>query len=260
MPLVRSSWFVKGSLFLLLAAVPHVSSIATGPRRVTPKAPPPPDTSAARLIGAVELLKGALGGTYDCAADKKKGVMGAVDWLLAVRPSYATRSFVELALSGDWRLEETSSKPADEAAAAARDLEIVDVVQSVELGRGRGSLVNAIAWRRPAAGDSGVFRASCDVEMTASVNRLDTFTLSFLTPTKHSLHPRGKLASDAVEVVAAIAHLAPFEVFDPEGTMPDLEFVDPELRIMGVALGSKRGSNSLHVFRRLDEGGFLDDE
>ena len=42
--------------------------------------------------------------------------------------------------------------------------------------------------------------------------------------------------------------------------MLDLEFVDPELRIMGVALGSKRGSNSLHVFRRLDEGGFLDDE
>ena len=83
---------------------------------------------------------------------------------------------------------------------------------------------------------------------------------SFLTPTKHSLHPRGKLASDAVEVVDAIAHLAPFEVFDPEGTMLDLEFVDPELRIMGVALGSKRGSNSLHVFRRLDEGGFLDDE
>ena len=40
MPLVRCSWFVKGSLFLLLAAVPHVSSIATGPRRVTPKAPP----------------------------------------------------------------------------------------------------------------------------------------------------------------------------------------------------------------------------
>ena len=113
--MIRRSWAMKRCILLLTTLMPHVSSIATGPRRVTPKAPPPPDTSAARLIGAVELLKGALGGTYDCAADKKKGVMGAVDWLLAVRPSYATRSFVELALSGDWRLEETSSKQRLEA-------------------------------------------------------------------------------------------------------------------------------------------------
>ena len=37
---------------------------------------------------------------------------------------------------------------------------------------------------------------------------------------------------------------------DPSGTRTDLEYVDPELRLVGVAPGSARGANHVHVWSR----------
>lgn len=189
----------------------------------------------------------------DRSPSRKSVVIDATDALLGANTcNYETSQFVEFALNGEWVLEESSSRRDQEALrqlGVDRDLEVGAICQTITAESGRGKLTNKIHWKRPLAGDAGYLLACCDLEMTVSVNRLSTWTLSF-GETKHSIHPDKKLTTDVVEIVDSVARLAPFELFDPHGTMLDLEYVDPELRVMGVALASKRGGNNLHVFSR----------
>ena len=238
-------------LVFLAGQVASVASIATSSRVSGTPTSPGLSPSPARVLAARELLIGTLAAKYESVAARKKSVTEAVDWLLGSHTAaYETRGFVEAALRGEWALEESSGRRGSEAESLERDLVVESITQTLDLGRGRDSLVNTISWRRPLTGETGTFRSACDVEMNASEGRLATWTLSFPRPTKHSIHPKAKLVSDVVDVVDSIARVAPFELFDPHGTLLDLEFVDPDLRVMGVARGSSRGTNNLHVYRR----------
>ena len=138
---------------------------------------------------------------------------------------------------------------------AARDVVIDEVTQHLEF---KGDVVNVrheFRWRRPGCGDSGVLEATCQGTLVQSTTRLRTWTLVCGSAVRHSLRPDGKLTSDAADVVDAVARLAPLELFDPSGTRVDLEYVDPELRLVGVAPGSARGANHVHVFSRDEPGG-----
>ena len=117
---------------------------------------------------------------------------------------------------------------------------------------GAATLTNAFDWVS-GCGKTGVLEATCAVELAASATRTNGWTLSF-GETVHALKPDGKMppGADVPALVDAIARLAPFELFDPHGTHLDLAYADPELRIMGVGLGSKRGANNLHLLSRLD--------
>ena len=217
-------------LVFLAGQVASVASIATSSRVSGTPTSPGLSPSPARVLAARELLIGTLAAKYESVAARKKSVTEAVDWLLGSHTAaYETRGFVEAALRGEWALEESSGRRGSEAESLERDLVVESITQTLDLGRGRDSLVNTISWRRPLTGETGTFRSACDVEM---------------------IHPKAKLVSDVVDVVDSIARVAPFEFFDPHGTLLDLEFVDPDLRVMGVARGSSRGTNNLHVYRR----------
>ena len=190
------------------------------------------------------------------ALDSERDVAAAVDRLLGVNQcDYATRAFVEFSLAGAWRLREcVSTKPSREptklaALSLERDLVVDEVTQSLEFA---GELVNVrheFSWRRPRNGDAGILKATSQATLVESTTRLRTWTLE-CSDVKHSLHPEGKLTSDAADVVDAVARLAPLELFDASGTRTDLEYVDPELRLVGVAPGSARGANHVHVWSR----------
>ena len=190
------------------------------------------------------------------ALDTNRDVAPAVDRLLGVHQcNYETRAFVEFSLAGAWRLREcVSTKPSREptklaALSLERDLVVDEVTQHLAF---EGELVNVrheFAWRRPRNGDKGVLLATSQGTLVESTTRLRTWTLE-CSDVKHSLHPEGKLTSDAADVVDAVARLAPLELFDPSGTRTDLEYVDPELRLVGVAPGSARGANHVHVWSR----------
>ena len=190
------------------------------------------------------------------ALDSKRDVAAAVDRLLGANTAdYATRSFVEFSLAGAWRLREcVSTKPSREptklaALSLERDLVVDEVTQHLAFD---GDVVNVrheFAWRRPRNGDKGLLKATSQARLVESTTRLRTWTLE-CSDVKHSLHPDGKLTSDAADVVDAVARLAPLELFDASGTRTDLEYVDPELRLVGVAPGSARGANHVHVWSR----------
>ena len=190
------------------------------------------------------------------ALDTNRDVAPAVDRLLGVHQcNYETRAFVEFSLAGAWRLREcVSTKPSREptklaALSLERDVVVDEVTQHLAF---EGELVNVrheFAWRRPRNGDKGVLKATSQASLVESTTRLRTWTLE-CSDVKHSLHPEGKLTSDAADVVDAVARLAPLELFDPSGTRTDLEYVDPELRLVGVAPGSARGANHVHVWSR----------
>ena len=190
------------------------------------------------------------------ALDANREVAAAVDRLLGANTAdYATRSFVEFSLAGAWRLREcVSTKPSREptklaALSLERDLVVDEVTQHLAFD---GDVVNVrheFSWRRPRNGDAGILKATCQGKLVESSTRLRTWTLE-CGAVKHSLHPEGKLTSDAADVVDAVARLAPLELFDPSGTRTDLEYVDPELRLVGVAPGSARGANHVHVWSR----------
>jgi hypothetical protein len=190
------------------------------------------------------------------ALDSERDVAAAVDRLLGVNQcDYATRAFVEFSLAGAWRLREcVSTKPSREptklaALSLERDLVVDEVTQHLTF---EGELVNVrheFSWRRPRNGDKGVLKATSQGNLVESTTRLRTWTLE-CSDVKHSLHPEGKLTSDAADVVDAVARLAPLELFDASGTRTDLEYVDPELRLVGVAPGSARGANHVHVWSR----------
>ena len=190
------------------------------------------------------------------ALDANREVAAAVDRLLGANTAdYATRSFVEFSLAGAWRLREcVSTKPSREptklaALSLERDLVVDEVTQHLAFD---GDVVNVrheFAWRRPRNGDKGILKATCPGTLVESTTRLRTWTLE-CGAVKHSLHPEGKLTSDAADVVDAVARLAPLELFDASGTRTDLEYVDPELRLVGVAPGSARGANHVHVWSR----------
>lgn len=190
------------------------------------------------------------------ALDSERDVAAAVDRLLGANTAdYATRSFVEFSLAGAWRLREcVSTKPSREptklaALSLERDLVVDEVTQHLAF---EGELVNVrheFAWRRPRNGDQGVLKATCPGTLVESSTRLRTWTLE-CGAVKHSLHPDRKLTSDASDIVDAVARIVPLELFDPSGTRTDLEYVDPELRLVGVAPGSARGANHVHVWSR----------
>ena len=190
------------------------------------------------------------------ALDTNRDVAPAVDRLLGVHQcNYETRAFVEFSLAGAWRLREcVSTKPSREptklaALSLERDLVVDEVTQHLAFD---GDVVNVrheFAWRRPRNGDKGVLKATSQASLVESTTRLRTWTLE-CSDVKHSLHPEGKLTSDAADVVDAVARLAPLELFDASGTRTDLEYVDPELRLVGVAPGSARGANHVHVWSR----------
>lgn len=136
------------------------------------------------------------------------------------------------------------------ALSVARDLVLEEITQHLEF---KGDVVHVrheFRWRRPGCGDAGVLEATCQGTLVKSTTRLRTWTLECGRAVRHSLRPDGKLTSDAADVVDAVARLAPLELFDPSGTRVDLEYVDPELRLAGVAPGSVRGANHVHVFSR----------
>ena len=218
---------------------------------VAPPSPPAVPAAAAPAISvndARQQLWTALNTNRDVAA--------AVDRLLGVHQcNYETRAFVEFSLAGAWRLREcVSTKPSREptklaALSLERDLVVDEVTQHLAFD---GDVVNVrheFAWRRPRNGDKGVLKARSQATLVESSTRLRTWTLE-CGAVKHSLHPEGKLTSDAADVVDAVARLAPLELFDPSGTRTDLEYVDPELRLVGVAPGSARGANHVHVWSR----------
>ena len=190
------------------------------------------------------------------ALDTNRDVAPAVDRLLGVHQcNYETRAFVEFSLAGAWRLREcVSTKPSREptklaALSLERDLVVDEVTQHLAFD---GDVVNVrheFSWRRPRNGDAGILKATSQATLVESTTRLRTWTLE-CSDVKHSLHPEGKLTSDAADVVDAVARLAPLELFDPSGTRTDLEYVDPELRLVGVAPGSARGANHVHVWSR----------
>ena len=190
------------------------------------------------------------------ALDTNRDVAPAVDRLLGVHQcNYETRAFVEFSLAGAWRLREcVSTKPSREptklaALSLERDVVVDEITQSLEFAGDAVNVRHEFSWRRPRNGDKGVLRATSQATLVESTTRLRTWTLE-CSDVKHSLHPEGKLTSDAADVVDAVARLAPLELFDPSGTRTDLEYVDPELRLVGVAPGSARGANHVHVWSR----------
>ena len=215
-------------------------------------APPPPAVPAAPAPITVPEARQQLW----AALDSERDVAAAVDRLLGANTAdYATRNFVEFSLAGAWRLREcVSTKPSREptklaALSLERDLVVDEVTQHLAFD---GDVVNVrheFSWRRPRNGDKGVLKATCPAMLVESSTRLRTWTLE-CGAVKHSLHPDGKLTSDAADVVDAVARLAPLELFDASGTRTDLEYVDPELRLVGVAPGSARGANHVHVWSR----------
>ena len=214
-------------------------------------APPPAPAAAAPAISVNDARQ-----QLWTALDTNRDVAPAVDRLLGVHQcNYETRAFVEFSLAGAWRLREcVSTKPSREptklaALSLERDLVVDEVTQHLAFD---GDVVNVrheFAWRRPRNGDKGVLLATSQGTLVESTTRLRTWTLE-CSDVKHSLHPEGKLTSDAADVVDAIARLAPLELFDASGTRTDLEYVDPELRLVGVAPGSARGANHVHVWSR----------
>ena len=190
------------------------------------------------------------------ALDSERDVAAAVDRLLGANTAdYATRNFVEFSLAGAWRLREcVSTKPSREptklaALSLERDLVVDEVTQHLAFDGDVVYVRHEFSWRRPRNGDKGVLKATCPGTLVESSTRLRTWTLE-CGAVKHSLHPEGKLTSDAADVVDAVARLAPLELFDASGTRTDLEYVDPELRLVGVAPGSARGANHVHVWSR----------
>ena len=190
------------------------------------------------------------------ALDTNRDVAPAVDRLLGVHQcNYETRAFVEFSLAGAWRLREcVSTKPSREptklaALSLERDLVVDEVTQSLEFAGDVVHVRHEFSWRRPRNGDAGILKATSQGALVESSTRLRTWTLE-CGAVKHSLHPEGKLTSDAADIVDAVARLAPLELFDPSGTRTDLEYVDPELRLVGVAPGSARGANHVHVWSR----------
>ena len=190
------------------------------------------------------------------ALETNRDVAAAVDRLLGVHQcNYETRAFVEFSLAGAWRLSEcVSTKPSREptklaALSLERDLVVDEVTQHLAFDGDAVNVRHEFSWRRPRNGDAGILKATCPAELVESSTRLRTWTLE-CGAVKHSLHPEGKLTSDAAEVVDAVARLAPLELFDASGTRTDLEYVDPELRLVGVAPGSARGANHVHVWSR----------
>jgi len=190
------------------------------------------------------------------ALDTNRDVAPAVDRLLGVHQcNYETRAFVEFSLAGAWRLREcVSTKPSREptklaALSLERDVVVDEVTQHLAFDGDAVNVRHEFAWRRPRNGDKGLLKATSAARLVESTTRLRTWTLE-CSDVKHSLHPDGKLTSDAADVVDAVARLAPLELFDPSGTRTDLEYVDPELRLVGVAPGSARGANHVHVWSR----------
>ena len=190
------------------------------------------------------------------ALDTNRDVAPTVDRLLGVHQcNYETRAFVEFSLAGAWRLREcVSTKPSREptklaALSLERDLVVDEVTQHLAFDGDAVNVRHEFAWRRPRNGDKGLLKATSAARLVESTTRLRTWTLE-CSDVKHSLHPEGKLTSDAADVVDAVARLAPLELFDASGTRTDLEYVDPELRLVGVAPGSARGANHVHVWSR----------
>lgn len=186
----------------------------------------------------------------------RSALISAMDAVLrANTATYETRAFVEFALNGEWVLEATTRKrdgARDAELEEERGVRLAAVRQSLRFDRGAATLTNAFDWVS-GCGKTGVLEATCAVELAASATRTNGWTLSF-GETVHALKPDGKMppGADVPALVDAIARLAPFELFDPHGTHLDLAYADPELRIMGVGLGSKRGANNLHLLSRLD--------
>ena len=183
------------------------------------------------------------------ALDTNRDVAPAVDRLLGVHQcNYETRAFVEFSLAGAWRLREcVSTKPSREPTKLAalswsvmcRRRNHADLEFAGEQPCATNSLEAPPERRRACCGRRA--KAACGIDDAPDLTECGV---------KHSLHPEGKLTSDAADVVDAVARLAPLELFDPSGTRTDLEYVDPELRLVGVAPGSARGANHVHVWSR----------
>ena len=149
------------------------------------------------------------------ALDTNRDVAPAVDRLLGVHQcNYETRAFVEFSLAGAWRLREcVSTKPSREptklaALSLERDVVVDEITQSLEFAGDAVNVRHEFSWRRPRNGDKGVLRATSQATLVESTTRLRTWTLE-CSDVKHSLHPEGKLTSDAADVVDAVARLAP---------------------------------------------------
>uniref|UniRef100_A0A7S3ZUM2 Plastid lipid-associated protein/fibrillin conserved domain-containing protein n=1 Tax=Pelagomonas calceolata TaxID=35677 RepID=A0A7S3ZUM2_9STRA len=240
------------------ALAPPQGAARVAPLQGATLTPPPQDAAAPSAVPAAPapITVNEARQQLWAALDSERDVAAAVDRLLGVHQcNYETRAFVEFSLAGAWRLREcVSTKPSREptklaALSLERDLVVDEVTQHLAF---EGELVNVrheFAWRRPRNGDKGVLLATSQGTLVESTTRLRTWTLE-CSDVKHSLHPEGKLTSDAADVVDAVARLAPLELFDPSGTRTDLEYVDPELRLVGVAPGSARGANHVHVWSR----------
>lgn len=251
----RGRGAVAGVVALITACASGLSATVTPtpvrPAAAAPPAAPPRPSAEPTIAEARDALVAAV-----ASVAPREAVVAAMDAVLrANTASYETRPFVEYALGGRWRLRATSNARNAtrlEAISRERDVVVEAVHQTLDF-EGAATLTNAVSWRRPSAGDRGVLEAACAVDLAASVMRVGGWTLSF-GPTAHALKPAGTLApgTDVPALVDAVARLAPFELFDPHGTTLDLAYADPELRIMGVGLGSKRGANNLHLLERTD--------
>mmetsp|Transcript_31140 Transcript_31140/g.96376 ORF Transcript_31140/g.96376 Transcript_31140/m.96376 type:complete len:249 (-) Transcript_31140:23-769(-) len=234
-----------------LLLVVHLSSALSATFQGRPASAPglaPPQTPEA----ARERLWAALQATD--ATTRRAAVAAGVDGLLGSEGrDYETRAFVEWSLGGCWALDDVvtnrASRNPDALAELSRerDVELVSATQTLDFAA--SSATHEFRWRRPVQGDAGTIRATCDMDIAPSTTRLRSWTVTFGDVT-HALVPDGKLRSAAVDVVDAVARLAPLELFDAAGVSVVLEYVDPELRLMGVAPDSSRGANSVHVFSR----------